>query len=1651
MERAEAATECDGEACAAGKFGPGGLTEKAKASCAPCASGSSSTVGASECVLCSIGKYAAVAGEVACTLCKSGKYATDVGRSTCTGAGCQFGKFGNLGSATVTAATCNVCAAGTYGDGVGLSACKACGMGTFQASPAMSECTLCSSGQYSWNCQAMSECTNCQGTACVKGKFGPMGTGSAAAAWCAECGLGRFTAKPGQNECAPQRRNLKCAANEGVVPGTPGSDAGCSTCAAGMYAATTVSLCLTPATVAMEYFYPGGGSIGGLMLVFSEPVAGDSLGTMQLDRDILLWHQPLTGGDWTKYNITAGGVALSPQQGWGAPPSSPAQCDCIACGATTHSLSAGVCGAATPSSCSATQSGEGCYTTAPFEHCNCVTRVGSGDVTVKGMPPGYARLWTITESITGLPIVAGENFMVEHKELLTWDGHKVLGSGNVTLKLRDYIPPTLVEGTKGWFENNNSLKVSMSKPVGAHIDGGLLALDRGCFDVATPSTAVGAPGTSTAAVVSTTQCRTDGRRVDGSMCRVSPACVDHPDLVSLCSSGMCASYMRCHQEKEHPSTPFKSYMGSPCHAMPSHCAPCARYAACYTMRNFTAIVGQDTCPFNRAAEGSPCVSAACVGDPNSAACKSLTLQYCGRVREAYDVSKGVVVRRDFDVRIGASKGLGTAKLGNDSVAVHVGGGAIGTTFASQWEIRLDIQGNSDGSEAVEYRLLPRRMADIAGNTLAATGEWTTVGLLKDRVRPSYSVATTAMEHAQFWEYVTHASSDCAGNDIRKLEDSSFAQLETACNEEPTCAVFNYNVGEKYGYLKTKCSELTSRGDLSVYTKRTDPGKRMETNVIVTLLFTENVSVLEPTGVPAYPHDIEVGGRYVNITLRLRDEAPAGSRLEIALDPLRLKVQVLSALTWVVTFTTKGIPRGYEAADIHVSQANVVDNAGNPLLNGSHGIANAACYWVGKSVGTDTWCTENCHHDPPNCPADSCSCPASRPGNYSTSTGTALSSTFYPDKYDPTFAVTAEVGLDGVVKAAHVHFTEPMRLYSGDRSGALNSSAVSYPVNLKIGNYFVILAVDSDCAGNDIREVTDSSYAQVETACNDEPTCVAFNYRWANPLANMATRSGYLKTTCSPQLNGEFASNSGLNLYMKRTGHLDMKLRFTPSLSPTAGESMALTLGSNANATAMSATHWVVFPNIAGGPSRGTETLDIFVDSTGQEVADGVLRAVKAGPNGSSASNNWMPAVLAPVAMLRMLDRYVASFRATTVIPTADSGIVTAIHLYFTESMAVFNSTTAKWTGPGQGTPTPYPAILEMGKHVTMGIRRAAGAVASGPGSALKLSVGTNVVGHAVDATHWVVYPRLVGGKPHGNEELLVSVDASGTYVRDTGGLALSVDGPNGTTTGEGGAKAALWVGAMTDKYDPTFAVTAEVGSDGVVKAAHVYFTEPMRLYITPQIVETGECVDDDKRFKDELNWGGSGKCADFAYKCVDANDGKHIKNRCCATCKSYGARTGDFSCATAIKDGKICYSNDAGSTYVKEKREPTGLIHCDYGRRAVFTCSPILRCVRATQHICTRTNRGVPFPCFQLCNSPIQDFDGRRLWPHTRRGGSECQYLDSFDGHCRGHYLRVGHGQNCAARPDLHGSRTDGWLCSSYLGKFDRFGGVLLPECCFCR
>ena len=72
----------------------------------------------------------------------------------------------------------------------------------------------------------------------------------------------------------------------------------------------------------------------------------------------------------------------------------PAQCDCVACAATAHSFNTGSCGAAS-GACSATQSGSGCYTAAPFTGCNCVTRIPVGATYMcQKCPIGRSKLQT---------------------------------------------------------------------------------------------------------------------------------------------------------------------------------------------------------------------------------------------------------------------------------------------------------------------------------------------------------------------------------------------------------------------------------------------------------------------------------------------------------------------------------------------------------------------------------------------------------------------------------------------------------------------------------------------------------------------------------------------------------------------------------------------------------------------------------------------------------------------------------------------------------------------------------------------------------------------------------------------------------------------------------------------------------------------------------------------------------------------------------------------------------------------------------------------------------------------------------------------------------------------------------------------------------
>ena len=113
------------------------------------------------------------------------------------------------------------------------------------------------------------------------------------------------------------------------------------------------------------------------------------------------WEDTLSQDD---YDATYDNIAASSV--WSGPP---AQCDCVACAATAHSVNTGSCGAAS-SACSATQSGTGCYTAAPFTGCNCVTRVPVDSVIGRGQF-GLARLAEISGAWVSATTAVGTEWL----------------------------------------------------------------------------------------------------------------------------------------------------------------------------------------------------------------------------------------------------------------------------------------------------------------------------------------------------------------------------------------------------------------------------------------------------------------------------------------------------------------------------------------------------------------------------------------------------------------------------------------------------------------------------------------------------------------------------------------------------------------------------------------------------------------------------------------------------------------------------------------------------------------------------------------------------------------------------------------------------------------------------------------------------------------------------------------------------------------------------------------------------------------------------------------------------------------------------------------------------------------------------------------
>ena len=98
--------------------------------------------GASPCLGCPAGTYAAAAGASVCVGCASGSYAAESGSSRCSL--CPAGGY----AAVVVG--CGLCGAGTYTSAAGASACVACAAGTYgsHANATANACVGCAAGTY---------------------------------------------------------------------------------------------------------------------------------------------------------------------------------------------------------------------------------------------------------------------------------------------------------------------------------------------------------------------------------------------------------------------------------------------------------------------------------------------------------------------------------------------------------------------------------------------------------------------------------------------------------------------------------------------------------------------------------------------------------------------------------------------------------------------------------------------------------------------------------------------------------------------------------------------------------------------------------------------------------------------------------------------------------------------------------------------------------------------------------------------------------------------------------------------------------------------------------------------------------------------------------------------------------------------------------------------------------------------------------------------------------------------------------------------------------------------------------------------------------------------------------------------------------------
>ena len=213
--------------------------------CASCASGYASDVGASACYVCGPGTYIPGGVGPVCTQCTAGKYSTSAGMSSCFT--CPYGTNSGIAASTCSSCiagkfadqngNCLSCAAGTYSS-LGATMCTSCPAGKYGTLPGASSsswCSTCLAGTYSTG--GVAACTNCQ-----VGKYGPI-TGATSASACIFCDRGKYNNGMAKTACT------SCPAG---TYGAQGVYNMCTDCAPGKFSMNTDS---TACTICQEGKY----------------------------------------------------------------------------------------------------------------------------------------------------------------------------------------------------------------------------------------------------------------------------------------------------------------------------------------------------------------------------------------------------------------------------------------------------------------------------------------------------------------------------------------------------------------------------------------------------------------------------------------------------------------------------------------------------------------------------------------------------------------------------------------------------------------------------------------------------------------------------------------------------------------------------------------------------------------------------------------------------------------------------------------------------------------------------------------------------------------------------------------------------------------------------------------------------------------------------------------------------------------------------------------------------------------------------------------------------------------------------------------------------------------------------------------------------